>query len=281
MADIRFISTSTVRSTTPYDSTDHEKVELAPWDLHLLLVGPIQKGLLFPKYNDTNMIDHLKTTLSLSLTLHFFPPLSGRLAAAKHFDNTTSFSIHCNNSGAEFIRAVAENVVVNDILESVIKPPFLHSFFLLNGIRNYDGVSKPLLAVQVTELSDGLFVGCTINHAVGDGSAFWHFLNSWSEIARGLDRISRPPSLQRWVPENINFPIRFPSCEFQVDDNFLPPHLEEGVFHFTKEKIARLKAKANAEIGDAQVIISSLQALLAHIWRSVVRLPTRRIRPRD
>lgn len=162
-------------------------------------------------------------------------------------------------------------MVVNDILEPVIKPPFLYSFFPLNGIRNCNGVSKPLLAVQVTELSDGLFVCCTIYHAVGDGSAFWHFLNSWSEIARGSDRISRPPSLQRWVPENINFPIRFPSCEFQVDDNFLPPHLEEGVFHFTKEKIARLKAKASGEIGDAKVIISSLRALLAHIWRSVVR----------
>ncbi|XP_058185721.1 uncharacterized acetyltransferase At3g50280-like [Rhododendron vialii] len=191
MVDIRFISTSIVRSTTPYYSTGHEMVELAPWDLHLLLVGPIQKGLLFPKYN-TNKIDHLKTTISF--TLHFFPPLSGRLALAKHDDNTTSFSIHCNNSGR----------------------------------------------------------------------------------THGSDRISRPPSLQRWVPENINFPIRFPSCEFHVDDNFLPPHLEEGVFHFTKEKIARLKAKANGEIGDAKVIISSLKALLAHIWRSVVRC--RRIR---
>ncbi|KAF5933484.1 hypothetical protein HYC85_029655 [Camellia sinensis] len=37
------------------------------------------------------------------------------------------------------------------------------------------------------------------------------------------------------------------------------------VFHFTKEEITKLKAKANAEMNTTT--ISSLQALLAHLWR--------------
>ncbi|GMP69345.1 hypothetical protein CsSME_00028645 [Camellia sinensis var. sinensis] len=41
------------------------------------------------------------------------------------------------------------------------------------------------------------------------------------------------------------------------------------VFHFTKEKIAALKAKANAQM--SIITISSLQALLAHLWRFVIR----------
>ena len=38
---------------------------------------------------------------------------------------------------------------------------------------------------------------------------------------------------------------------------------------FTKEQIAVLKAKANTEMGTNR--ISSLQALLAHLWVSVIR----------
>ena len=55
----------------------------------------------------------------------------------------------------------------------------------MNGVLNYQGISKPLLGVQVTELVDGIFIGCTINRRVVDGSSFWHFFNTWSEISRG------------------------------------------------------------------------------------------------
>ncbi|XP_021806743.1 uncharacterized acetyltransferase At3g50280-like [Prunus avium] len=42
------------------------------------------------------------------------------------------------------------------------------------------------------------------------------------------------------------------------------------VFHFPKEKIAKLKAKANAEMGTTSNI-SSLQALMAHLWQATTR----------
>ncbi|TMW96828.1 hypothetical protein EJD97_006706, partial [Solanum chilense] len=45
--------------------------------------------------------------------------------------------------------------------------------------------------------------------------------------------------------------------------------LRERVFHFTKESVAKLKAKANLEMNTTK--ISSLQAVLAHVWRSVIR----------
>ncbi|GLT74822.1 hypothetical protein SLA2020_465930 [Shorea laevis] len=46
--------------------------------------------------------------------------------------------------------------------------------------------------------------------------------------------------------------------------------MQERVFHFSKENISKLKAKANAEVGTSN--ISSLQALLCHIWLSVMRI---------
>ena len=48
----------------------------------------------------------------------------------------------------------------------------------------------------------------------------------------------------------------------------IPPPLKQKVFHFLKKKIS-LKAKSNAEMGTNN--ISSLQAVLDHLWRSVVR----------
>jgi hypothetical protein len=281
MTQIRFISTSTIRATpSPNDST--RRIELTPWDLQLLLVNPIQKGLLFLKPTPSqekelkgiNLIDHLKT--SLSSTLHIFYPLVGRLAMAENDDDkTTSFFLDCNNLGAQFVHAVADDVTVADILEPIYVPDIVNSFFLMNGVLNYEGISKPLLAVQITELADGIFIGCTLNHCVVDGTSFWHFFNTWSEISRGntnptIPTSQSPPIFQRcFLDDIINFPIHIPFLE--PGEKFIPPPLKEQVFHFSREKIAQLKAKANAEMGTNNVNISSLQAVLGHLWRSVIR----------
>ncbi|EOX91481.1 HXXXD-type acyl-transferase family protein [Theobroma cacao] len=235
MAGIRCISSTMVQAETHKAGT--QRVELTPWDLRLLPLGPIQKGLLFPrpkpspeKEIENTLIHHLKA--SLAHTLDYFPPLAGRLATTEHDDDTISFCIDCNNSGALFIHAEADGV---------------------------------------TELVDGVFVGCTINHSVVDGSSFWHFFNSWSEISRGSIPLSKLPVFQRSFFNSINYPIRIPrSYVEQFHEEFiLPPNLKERVFHFTKQSIAKLKARANAEVGTNN--ISSLQALLSHIWRSVIR----------
>ena len=168
------------------------------------------------------------------------------------------------------MHALAIGVSVADIIEPVYVPrQLVHSFFPLNGVRNYEGISKPLLGVQVTELADGIFIGCTINHTVADGTSFWHFFNSWSEISRGFDQISKPPVLKRWFLDGIDCPIRIPLSHNDNSDGFALPPLKETVFHFTKAKIATLKAKANSEIGTNKK--SSLQAVLTHLWRSIIR----------
>ncbi|XWS41885.1 hypothetical protein CRYUN_Cryun17cG0120900 [Craigia yunnanensis] len=273
MEGVRCISSTIVQAAT--HKAENQRVELTPWDLRLLLVGPIQKGLLFlkpkpsrEKETDQNtFIRHLRT--SLSHTLDYFPTLAGRLATTEHDDETISFFIDCNNAGALFIHAEADGVTISEVVKPVYVPPVVHSFFPLNGLRNSEGIFKPLLAVQVTELVDGIFVGCTINHSVVDGTSFWHFFNSWSEISRGSFHLSKPPVFQCSFFDSINYPIRIPqSLVNQFQEELILPHLKERVFHFSKQSIARLKAKANVEVGTN---ISSLQALLSHFWRSAVR----------
>ncbi|OMO96936.1 Transferase [Corchorus olitorius] len=280
-AGVRSISSSLVQASTHKAGDEKQRIELTPWDLQLLPLGPIQKGLLFPKpkpkenghENTFNFIHHLKT--SLSQTLDHFPPLAGRLATTEHVDdNTISFYVDCNNAGALFIHAEAYGVTISDIVESVYVPPIVHSFFPLNGVNNHEGVSNPLLGVQVTELVDGVFVGCTINHSIADGTSFWHFFNSWSEISRGsIQYLSKLPIFQRSFLNGIDYPIRISRVyvkeSFNHDHTFVLTPLKERVFHFTKQSIAKLKAQANVEVGTNK--ISSLQALLSHIWQSVVR----------
>ncbi len=142
MTHIRFISSSTIRAVVnPNEST--QRIELTPWDLQVLLVDYIQKGLLFLKPtpsqlkgSSSSVIEHLKT--SLSNTLDVLYPLAGRLVKVENDDDkTTSFFLDCNNLGVHFVHAVADDVIVADILEPIYVPDIVNSFFLMNGVMNY------------------------------------------------------------------------------------------------------------------------------------------------
>jgi hypothetical protein len=117
-----------------------------------------------------------------------------------------------------------------------------------------------------------------------------HFINlftkilsgsSYHQISDGNNPVrSEPPTFERWFPNGIQRPIRFPftikpsqKTHFH-EENPNPP---ERIFHFTKEKIMNLKLKANVEANTNK--ISSLQALCTHIWRSVIR--SKRLDPQE
>ncbi|RHN42257.1 putative omega-hydroxypalmitate O-feruloyl transferase [Medicago truncatula] len=280
MTEVLVISTTTIQATKHGDeNSTHKIIDLVPWDLKYLKLAPIQKGLLFHKPN-TNQIDHLKQTLSS--TLNFFPPLAGRLVITQHDEpNNASCSIICNNAGALFVHAKAEHTAIADILQPKYVPPIVSSLFLLNEVQNYEGTSQPLLAVQVTELIDGIFIGFAINHVGVDAKSFWHFINSWAEISQGFNKPTNIPSFKRWFSNNINRPIRFPFTKEAQKQPFTNEAQNQQcevsshrIFHFSKEQILQLKSKANAEISSSnsseKIIISSLQALLSHVWRLII-----------
>lgn len=278
LKNIRFISTTTIQPTNHHENDFTERIELAPWDLQLLMANPIQRGLLFHKPNSPttsdSLIRHLKATLSKSLDT--FYPLAGRISSIQNDDKTSSFFLNCNGQGVQFVHALADGIAVADILNPLDIPHrILHSFFPLNGILNYHGISLPLLAVQVTELVDGIFIACTMNHSVADGTSFWNFFNTWSQISLAGDRVSQNPLVverQQYLGGAIELPIRVP---FSGDEIPVPvgstaqPPLQHRVFRFPKQRIAELKEKANAEMATDK--ISSLQALMGHLWVSVTR----------
>ncbi|XP_027356215.1 protein ENHANCED PSEUDOMONAS SUSCEPTIBILTY 1-like [Abrus precatorius] len=257
---------------------------LTPWDLAALSISYIQHGLLFKKPTNVadnqdsiqNLLDKLKH--SLSQTLFHFYPLVGRLVTQKTQDPPSYVVfVDCSNSdGAKFIYATVD-LTISDILSSVYVPPIVQSLFDHHKAINHDGHAMPLLSIQVTELVDGVFIGCSMNHAVADGTSFWNFFNTWSEIfqaqAQGHEcdfPISHQPVIKRWFPEGCDPLINLP---FKHHDEFIrreePLLVRERIFHISAESIAKLKAKANSESNTTQ--ISSFQSLSALVWRSITR----------
>jgi hypothetical protein len=147
------------------------------------------KGLLFTKpptadeqegFIDT-LLNRLKLSLSTAL-VHFYP-LSDRLVT-KTNENPPSCLIYVdydNSPGAKFILA-ALGMTIAEILSPIDVPLVVQSFFDHDRALNYDGHTMPLLSIQITELIDGIFVGCSMNHCIVGGTSYWHFFNSWSEI---------------------------------------------------------------------------------------------------
>ncbi|KAK4795175.1 hypothetical protein SAY86_013169 [Trapa natans] len=264
-------------------------IYLPPWDLAMLSVQYIQKGLLFVKPHEAytregfmeSFLDKLKVSLSIAL-VHFYP-LAGRLKTIKNDDpHLYTIYIDCMDSpGAKLIHATLD-MTVSDILSPVYVPTeIVQSFFDHHRAVNHDGHTKSLLTIQVTELVDGVFIGCSFNHVVGDGTSYWNFFNALSEIfqarERGIfnDAISRPPILERWFPDGCRVPLGFPyndPSDFIVP--FGSPVLKERMFHFSAESISRLKSRVNEECGTkgkGGEEISSFKSLTALVWRSIIR----------
>ncbi|KAK8601180.1 hypothetical protein V6N13_059100 [Hibiscus sabdariffa] len=276
---VRVISECFVR---PQNVSEESKQPfyLTTWDLSMLSVQYIQKGLLYakPPPEDcgenliNNILERLRTSLSVAL-FHFYP-LAGRLATRKE-ESPPSYAVFvdCNNSpGAKFIHAAAD-ISVSDIVSPTYVPLVVQSFFDHDRAINYDGQTRPLLSIQVTELVDGVFIGCSMNHAVGDGTTFWHFFNTLSEIFQSQDdntKISRPPVFERWFPEGYGPLLKLPfTRQEEFISRFEAPQLLERIFHFSTESIAKLKERANTEYKTTK--ISSFQSLSAFVWRAIIR----------
>ena len=234
---VTVISKTTV---TPAQKSAMDDLKLSVSDLPMLSCHYIQKGGLFtrPPFPSTTLLSLLKDGLASALS--HFPPLAGRLKT----DQDGYVYIICNDAGVDFVHAVAKSVFIRDILSPPDVPDVVKDFFTFDRTVSYKGHFIPILAVQVTELADGVFIGCSVNHSVMDGTSFWNFFNTFAEVSRGVKRISRSPDFTRnsvlISPAVLKVPEGGPAVTFNENEP-----LRERIFSFSREAILELKAKVN------------------------------------
>ncbi|CAI0411027.1 unnamed protein product [Linum tenue] len=291
-------------TVVPDQKSTMPDLKLSASDLPMLSCHYIQKGALFsrPDFPSASLLLLLQS--SLAHTLSLFPPLAGRLSTDP---DTHHVYIACNDAGADFIHASAPQISLSQILGSVRGPDFVNGFFSHDRTVSYQGHHRPILAVQVTELADAVFIGCSVNHSVTDGTSFWNFFNTFAQVARGVKRIPCLPDFTRdGCPLMSSAVLRLPEGGPRVTFDETAP-LSERIFSFTRESVLKLKAIVNKDnakwvgsgfdpvelmgkqsndpfyysnqqkkmLSNGVVLqekeISSFQSLCALVWRAVTR----------
>ncbi|KAK6153792.1 hypothetical protein DH2020_013431 [Rehmannia glutinosa] len=235
---------------------------------HPLLLSLHRRGRLFRP-------GVLKAALSRALVE--FYPIAGRLKQ----DNNGRIEINCNGEGVLFVEAEADGEM--DGLGDFGPKPDLRLIPTVDyslGISTYS-----MLLLQVTRFKcGGVCLGVANEHLVSDGYSNTHFINKWSDIARGLN-INIPAFLDRTVLRARSPPNpRFTHIEYhsppqiktpQNDNNHsnaTPYETAFSTFKLTHDHLNALKANCKDEDDNGKTITySTYEVLAGHAWRCVCK----------
>ncbi|KAK9914291.1 hypothetical protein M0R45_038077 [Rubus argutus] len=254
-----------------------EHCQLVTFDLPYLAFYYNQK-LLFYKGDDYDgMVKKLKE--GLAVVLVEFYQLAGRLGK----DEEGVFRVEYDDDveGVEVVEAVAKEISIAD-LEVEEGTSSLKELIPYGLVLNLEGIHRPLLAVQLTKLKDGIAIGCAFNHAILDGTATWHFMSSWAEICNGSSTISTRPFLERTKVRDtrVKLDLSLPPSNGNNGTASAGPQLRERLFKFSESAIDKIKSTVNANpSSDGSKPFSTFQSLSVHIWRHVTK--ARNLKPED
>ncbi|KAF5726974.1 putative Anthranilate N-benzoyltransferase protein [Tripterygium wilfordii] len=222
----------------------------------------------------SNFFDPRVLKEALSKALVPFYPMAGRLRR----DEDGRIEINCNAEGVQL--DVAEtNSVIDDFGDFA---PTMELKQLIPPVDYSGDISSfPLLVLQITYFKcGGVSLGVGMQHHVADGFSGLHFVNTWSDMSRGLE-LTIPPFIDRTIVRARDPPQpQFPHIEYQPPPSLKAP-LEAtkphsgpestavGIFKLTRDQLMTLKGKSK-ENGNT-VNYSSYEMLAGHLWRSACR----------
>ncbi|KAI3984520.1 hypothetical protein MKX01_042830 [Papaver californicum] len=229
-----------------------------------------------PNGASSNFFDSTLLKEALSKVLVPFYPVAGRLRR----DENGRVEIDCNGEGVLFVEAETTSVI-DDFGDFA---PTLEFRQLIPAVEFSGEMSSfPLLVVQVTHFKcGGVSLGVGKEHHVADGPSALYFINSWSEMARGL-KLTVPPFIDRTllrardpptpVFHHIEYqpapPMKTPSHS-QNSQTSLGSSASVAIFKFTRDQLSKLKSKFK-EGENSAVNYSSYEMLASHVWRSACR----------
>ncbi|XP_040999995.1 shikimate O-hydroxycinnamoyltransferase-like [Juglans microcarpa x Juglans regia] len=222
-----------------------------------------------PTTGASNFFDACVLKEALSKALVPFYPMAGRLKR----DTDGRIEIDCNAEGVLFVEADTTSVVddFGDFAPTLELRQLIPAVDYSKGIESY-----PLLVLQVTYFKcGGVSLGVGMQHHAADGFSGLHFVNTWSDMARGLD-LTLPPFIDRTLLIARDPPQpAFQHIEYQPPPPMKTPPVNStksgpdttlvSIFKITRDQLNTLKAKSK-EDGNS-VSYSSYEMLSGHVWR--------------
>ncbi|KAH6777803.1 hydroxycinnamoyl-CoA shikimate/quinate hydroxycinnamoyl transferase [Perilla frutescens var. frutescens] len=268
------------------DSTLVKPMEEAPsgcslWLSSLDLIMPASfhnRSVYFFRHDgNANFFDVGLLKAALSRALVEFYPYAGRLRK----DNNGRIEINCNAEGVLFVVADCDGAI-DDLLDLGGFTPRA-DVRLVPKVDYSHGISTfPLSLLQITRFKcGGVCLGVANEHHVADGIASLNYINTWSDIARGLtSAAATPPFMDRRLLAARNPPRpQFPHIEHQP-----APSLKTALgisetpsfktFSLTGDQLNFLKQKCKHD-GDERSY-TTYEVAAGHVWRCVCmarRLP--------
>ncbi|KAK8322292.1 hypothetical protein V6Z11_A12G161200 [Gossypium hirsutum] len=195
--------------SAPKGSVPSTTLALTYLDLPWFPSAPMQSLFFyeFPHPTSHFMQTTLPTlTQSLSLTLQHFFPLAAKLICP--LPPLKPYILYSDGDSvplivAEFTGADVDHLTANYPRDFKLLHPFVPE--LPPSTMSSDGILvRPIMAVKVTVFPNtGVCIGMAHNHVAADGSAFMHFMRSWSSVCKSkgdstfLDKVSRRPFYNR------------------------------------------------------------------------------------
>ncbi|KQJ94674.1 BAHD acyltransferase DCR [Brachypodium distachyon] len=264
----------TVTGSRTVAPSKRKPTTLATFDLPYITFYYNQKLLLYRLPSAVDFHDAAaRMAASLADALALFHPLAGRILLQDVDKDGGGVLVVDGEEGAEVFEAAAEGVSLAELAGEDCAEELMQRLVPYTGVMNLEGLRRPLLAVQLTKLRDGMAVGCAFNHAVLDGTATWHFMTSWAELCRGLTSPTTLPVHDRSAARSTKVRLTLPpsaAAHEATDPNGPKPPLVARVFSFPASTVARIKAQANSSLlpGTTKPF-STFQSLGGHVWRAV------------
>ncbi|XP_047063491.1 hydroxycinnamoyltransferase 4-like [Lolium rigidum] len=242
----------------PSEDTPHGPFWLSNLDLGVRSGYSPTIYLFRPRHDDRSgffSADVLRTALAMALVL--FYPLAGRLGMAPD----GRVEIDCNGEGAVFV--VAESDVVLDDLEDFMPSKAMSDMFVPPYEKEV-GPGAPLLLLQVSLVRGGVVLGTGMHHYALDGRSSFHFMQTWSSMARGATGAVVAPFLDRRAPQARSPPVILfdHSHEYCQNAGYAtsarPSELIGVIMRVTNAQAAALRAHTGESL---------FRSLVAHIWR--------------
>ncbi|KAM0939161.1 putative quinate O-hydroxycinnamoyltransferase [Dioscorea sansibarensis] len=204
-----------------------------------------------------------------------FYPLAGRLCYTGYGGR---LELRCSGEGVLFVQA--ESGLTLDELGGFDPSPEKRKLFIPTvGSGDHDVTDIPLVLLQVTTFKCGsVCLGVGIHHTVSDGVSSLHFINTWSDIARGLD-IAIPPYLDRTHVRARSPPtVEFDHPEFKPNPPALPNSVKKpisaSILKLSCSNLNKIKSYCNTKLK-----YTTYEILAAHVWRCACK--ARRLVPNE